>query len=47
MSNLRFKTTCQVFPSGPAYIEKINWDNLTHLMSLALVPKNTHIEESN
>ena len=24
-----------------------NWVNLTHLISLALVPKNTHIEESN
>jgi len=28
--------------------EENNWVNLTHLMSLsALVPKNTHIEESN
>ena len=26
--------------------EKIKWVNLTHSMSLALVPKNTHIEES-
>ena len=29
------------------YTEKIHWVNLTHLMSLALVPKNTHTDESN